>query len=115
MGYEIEISSALNAPSMMKGKVIAKAYRCNCEYHYDQYELEGRRGQIYRKHHIITFIFPEDGPALQSFIRYIKAHKGIHIECISTNVGSFELLYASPKYLSSMDKEKAREYRDKIK
>ena len=33
MGYEIEISSSLNAPSMMKDKVIAKAYRCNCEYH----------------------------------------------------------------------------------
>jgi len=115
MGYEIEISSSLNAPSMMKDKVIAKAYRCNCEYHYNQYELEGRRRQIYRKHHIMTFIFPEDGAALQSFIRYIKSQKGLHIECISTDVGSFELLYASPKYLSSMDKAKAREYRDKIK
>ena len=115
MGYDIEISSAVNVPSMMKGNIIAKAYRCNCEYHYEQYELEGRRRQIYRKYHIMTFIFPEDGAALQSFIRYIKASKGFHIECISTDIGSFELLYASPKYLSSMDKTKAREYRDKFK
>ena len=115
MGYDIEISCGINAPGMMKENIIAKAYRCSCEYHYGQYELEGRRRQIYRKRYILTFVFPEDGSVLQSFIRYIKAHRGVHIECISTDVGSFELLYASSKYLSLMDKEKAREYREKIK
>ena len=100
---------------MMKGNIIAKAYRCNCEYHYDQYELEGRRRQIYRKYHIMTFIFPEDGAALQSFIRYIKAIQGVYIECISTDSGAFEILYASPKYLSLMNKDKAKAYREKVK
>ena len=115
MGYEIEISCALKNASYVKQNIIAKAERCKCEYHYDQYELEGRRRQIYRMHYIMSFIFPEDGIPMQAFIRYIKAIQGVYIECISTDSGAFEILYASPKYLSLMNKDKAKAYREKIK
>ena len=115
MGYEIEISCTLNQSSRVKQDIINKALYCKCEYHYDQYELQGRRKQIYRMHYIMTFIFPEDGLPMQAFIRYIKARKGIYIECISTDIGKCEILFASPKYLTLMNKEKAKEYRDKSK
>jgi len=115
MGYEIEISCPLANASNMKRNIIAKALRCKCEYHYDQYELEGRRKQIYRMHYIMSFVFPEDCISLQAFIRYIKTLQGVYIECITSDSGSFEILYASSKYLSLMDKTKAREYRAKIK
>ena len=115
MGYEIEISCALGKISSVKKNIIAKALRCNCEYHYDQYDLQGRRKQIYRMQHIMTFIFPDEGLPMQAFIRYIKALQDVYIECIATDSGSFEILYASPKYLSIMEKSKAKEYREKFK
>ena len=116
MGYEIELSCGLNSPSSVKDAVIAKAYNCDCEYHYNQYELKGRRRQIYRIHHIMSFIFPETAERqMQAFIRYIKSHRGVYIECISVDSGNCEILYASSKYLSLMDKAKAKEYREKIK
>ena len=61
MGYEIEISCALKNASYVKQNIIAKAEHCKCEYHYGQYELEGRRKQIYRMHYIMSFVFSEDG------------------------------------------------------
>ena len=115
MGYEIQISCALNQTSNVKQNIINKALLCKCEYYYDQYEMQGRRKQIYRMHYIMTFIFPEDGLPMQAFIRYIKAAPCIYLECISTDTGKFEILYASAKYLSLMDKQKAAEYKAKLK
>ena len=115
MGYEIEISCSVGLAGDVKDSIIAKAKRCKCEYHYEQYELEGRRRQIYRMQYIISFIFPEDCVQLQTFIRYIKALRNVHIECIVMDSGAYEIIYASPKYLSLMSKEKAKEYRLKIK
>ena len=115
MGYEIEISCALGKMASVKKNIIAKALRCNCEYHYEQYDIQGRRKQIYRKRHIMTFIFPDEDIPMQIFIRYIKALQDVYIECIATDSGSFEILYASPKYLSLMEKDKAKEYRENHK
>ena len=117
MGYEIEISCKLQIPSFQKVAIIEKAKNWGSELHYTQYDLEGRRKQIYNKRCIMTFIFPthelqySDHP----FVQYIKARRGVYIESISTDNGGFELLYASPRYLTTMDKAKAKEYRDKLK
>ena len=115
MGYEIELSYDLGITSSVRDIIIKKAYRCSCEFHYIQYELEGRRRQIYKKRAIITFIFSKDGLPMQSFIRYIKNIKAVYIECISTDTGSFEIIYASPKYLSIMNKDQAQKYKEKKK
>ena len=124
MGYEIEISCSLRIPSFQKSAIIEKAKYWGCELNYTKYELEGRRRQIYDKRCIMTFVFPEaifhqyTTQSLRDlfahpFIRYIRARRGIYIECISTESGGFELLYASSKYLSMMSKAKAKEYREK--
>jgi|ETNvirenome_6_85_1030632.scaffolds.fasta_scaffold164475_2 hypothetical protein len=107
MGYEIEISSAMGR-TIEKNKIIEKANRCGCEYHYTHYELEGRRKQIYRQQCIMTFVFSDDGLPIQPFIRYIKGMRGVQIESIINNA---EILYASSKYLNLMDKKKAKEYK----
>lgn len=126
MGYEIEVACGLQIPSFQKSAVIEKAKHWGCEMHYTQYELEGRRQQIYKKKCIMTFIFPDsafqqyltEGQKIElthPFVQYIRSRRGIYIECISTDSGAFEILYASPKYLSIMEKAKAKEYREKIK
>ena len=126
MGYQIEISCGLQIPSFQKSAIIAKATQWGCELHYSQYELEGRRRQIYHQKCIMTFVFPDSdfqkyktehlkAEIAHPFVRYIKARRGIYIECISTDSGSFEILYASPRYQAIMDKAQAKDYRKKIK
>ena len=113
MGYEIELSFDISLENVVKHKLVWKANLCLCEYNDLQYDLEGRRKQIYRKNCVMTFIFPEDGLPMQRFIRYAKAMRGVCIECMATSEG--EILYASSRYLSTMIKDKAQEYRNKKK
>jgi len=113
MGYEIELSFDLSLENVVKHKLVWKANLCLCEYNYLQYDLEGRRKQIYRKNCVMTFIFPEEGLPMQRFIRYAKAMRGVSIECMATSEG--EILFASSRYLSMMPKHKAQEYRKKRK
>ena len=126
MGYQVEISCGLQIPSFQKSAIIEKAKLWGSELHYSQYELEGRRRQIYHQRCIMTFVFPEtdfeqyatedlSAKVTHPFVRYIKARRGIYIECISTDSGSCEILYASPKYQSMMDKAQAEAYRNKHK
>ncbi len=113
MGYEIELSFDISLENVVKHKLVWKANLCLCEYNYLQYDLEGRRKQIYKKNCIMTFIFPEEGLPMQRFIRYAKAMRGVNIECMATSEG--EILFASSRYLSMMPKHKAQEYRKKRK
>ena len=94
MGYQIEISCGLQIPSFQKTAIIEKAKFWNCELHYTQYELEGRRRQIYHQKCVMTFVFPEtdfeqhatqdlSAEVTHPFVRYIRARRGIYIECIS--------------------------------
>lgn len=124
MGYQIEISCNLQIPSFQKKAIIEKAKQWDCELHYSQYELEGRRRQIYYKKCIMTFVFPETAfeqysnetqgaETTHPFVRYIRARRGIYIECISTDCGPCKILYASSKYQSTMDKTQAQAYRNR--
>ena len=48
MGYEIELSFDLSLENVVKHKLVWKANLCLCENHWLQYDLQGRRKQIFR-------------------------------------------------------------------
>jgi len=116
-GYNIEISINMiketkysEIESMIQ--YIAKSYDCDDIYCFT--EEDGSR-KIPRYHCIYVINFSDDNfNNLIKFIKNIKQYKSTHIECIYNN-NIYKLLYASSYYLTNIDKEVSKRYKQFIK
>ena len=113
MGYNIEISFDLQKNQNVTEceeeiEQIAKNYDCN--HFYQMYEFE-KKSYATRNHSVINAHF-ENTTQFTKFIKKIKQIKGYYIENIydDTNVKP-DLLYASPFYLTTMDKHLSKIYK----
>ena len=113
MVYQIEVAINLKKVTNLteiKNILLEKAYECKLEDYYTMYEHIGKNRQVYRNHCVIVFFFTENDELLADFIRYTKNIKNISIECVGSDKGKFDLMYASKKYLNMMEKEFAEKY-----
>ena len=113
MGYNIEVSfNTLKNQNVTECEQeiiqIAKNYDCN--NFYQLYEFEKNLSQN-RNHSVINANF-DNVEQFTQFIKKIKQIKGLYIESIynDTNMKP-DLLYASPYYLTTMDKHLSRSYK----
>lgn len=118
MGYNIEISFNLEKVSnCMEFEQnlydLAYNYKCNNFYIFEDTDFYSKFKRI---HGIIVVNFP--GPEFGnfiSFIRTIKKTKHCAIECIHNDNIVSKLIYASGYYLTSINKQKAIDYKTYIK
>jgi len=86
---------------------LAKEYACS--NFYKIYEFEDFLPQN-RNHSVINAHF-ENITQFTQFIKKIKHYKGIYIETIYNDAFKTEILYASPYYLTIMDKHQSKFYK----
>ncbi len=117
MSYLIEISinmlkhkSIENSKESMKEILINAANNHECEFYYFNYELMGKNRRINKTNIIITFMLPEKDENLIKFIRIVKKFKGVYIESLGLDCGKYSLMYASKRYLKSMNDHIVKEY-----
>ena len=111
MGYNNEVSFNMlkhTNVSEMEQTIISLAKNCHCTFFYSYCEME-RNVAIQRNHMVITVHFENNMDHLLIFLHHIKKRKGIYIESIY-NEETNQLLYASPYYLTIMDKFMSKKY-----
>ena len=111
MGYNIEVSFNIlkhTNVSEIEQTIISLAKNCHCTFFYSYCEME-RNVAIQRNHMVITVHFENNMDHLLIFLHNIKKRKGIYIESIY-NEETNQLLYASPYYLTIMDKFMSKKY-----
>tara|TARA_Y100000992_G_scaffold131560_1_gene86784 strand:- start:252 stop:671 length:420 start_codon:yes stop_codon:yes gene_type:complete len=119
MGYAIEISFNISGITswenyLAERKTDANSMECSTQYFLN--EIEGNRQTIYRNEHIHVVLFDaEKFDKLIEYIKYTRLNKKNYIECIYTDHGPTEILYASPKYIKKMDKNDAKFVKRRIK
>jgi len=87
---------------------LAKDHSCNDLY--TLYEFEQSLSQRDRNHTIINAHF-DNVQEFTQFIKKIKQQKGTYIETIYNDQPQTEILYASPYYLTTMNKELSKTYK----
>lgn len=132
MGYNIEISFNIlkhKTVTNMKDVIRNIALEHGCNEIYDFYEMENEtRYTPNRNHYIICVSFYNSCENYNSgvsntnintntnivrllrFIEKVKKMRGYHIECIYTNDIPCNIIYASSYYLTTMDKQNAKDY-----
>lgn len=118
MGYIIEISFNLEKVSNhaeLEENLhdMACNYKCSNFYIFEDADFFSK----FKRTHCITVAnFPQfEFDNFVSFIRNIKKIKQCAIECIHTDDISTKLVYASSYYLTSINKQKAIDYKTYIK
>lgn len=113
MSYILELSlnykKTANTTTTNKN-IIDIAVKHKCFDYYSKYEFYGKNRTIQKNNCIYTFTFPEQKETLCEFIRAIKKIKGVYIENIVYENTTYNLIYASKKYLNIMEKEFALKY-----
>jgi|APCry1669189000_1035189.scaffolds.fasta_scaffold159455_1 hypothetical protein len=112
MGYNIEVSiNLLKNPNVTEyeQEIIQLAKEYACSNFYKIYEFEDFLPQN-RNHSVINAHF-ENITQFTQFIKKIKHYKGIYIETIYNDAFKTEILYASPYYLTIMDKHQSKFYK----
>lgn len=113
MGYNIEVSfNTLKNQNVTdyEQEIIQIAKNYDCNNFYQLYEFEKNLYKN-RTHSIINANF-ENVDKFTQFIKKIKHIRGVYIETIynDTNIKP-DLLYASPYYLTTMDKHLSKSYK----
>ena len=117
MGYNIEIS--INMRKETKFSEIENAIYClaelyNCANIYSMTEEDGTlKIPRYNCIYVIHFL-KQNFDNLVKFIKTVKKYKPSYIECVY-EIEQFKLLYASPFYLQSINKELSKKYNEYIK
>ncbi len=120
MGYTIELAFDArkhNNVTETKSRLETLAYEYGCERFYTIHEAEADYKHIYRNHSVTIIIFSgENTNEINNFLDFIRIVKkerrnGIHIESVYKDDGSYTLLHASPKYLKTMEKTMALEFK----
>ena len=104
MGYLIELSFSLKNISnfdTMKSNIVANAKKNNCSFYFEDYDFYKTFDCIY------NFTFPDNEKYLISFICFINQQKKIKVDMIGYDD---KIIFASNKYLKSMNKDKAKDY-----
>ena len=117
MGYSIEIS--INMRKETKFSEIENAIYClaelyNCANIYSMTEEDGTlKIPRYNCIYVIHFL-KQNFDNLVKFVKIVKKYKPSYVECVYESE-NFRLLYASPFYLQSIDKELSKKYNEYIK
>lgn len=116
MGYTIEFSFDLRLhhdSEDCRREVILQAEKYDCLDCYWMYEIEGSK-RIDRNHCVITTNFDtENITGFIKYLRFIRRSKRYYIESIYDD--KHHLIFASRTYLSKMDRDKAREFKQKFR
>jgi hypothetical protein len=119
MGIAIEISFKVCGKEswedyLEERKVDAESFDCSMQYYMN--EIEGIRHRINRNECVQVVLFEaEKEDNLISYIKYLRMNKENYIECVYSDDGQCEILFASPKYIKKMDKNDARAFKKQIK
>ena len=121
MGYIMELSFNIlknkNISEITANiKLIANLYQCNHFYDYIEMENEYNKyiinKNVTRNHYIIVIEFDEENILnFSKFIKIIQRMKNIYLECIYQDNIICKIIYASPYYLKTMDKDKIINYK----
>ena len=112
MGYNIEVSfNTIKHPNVTEyeQEIMQIAENNDCNDLYQLYEFEKNLSQD-RNHSVINVNF-ENITQFTQFIKEIKKIKGIYIEIIYNDTIKTDILYASPYYLTTMDKYISKTYK----
>jgi|TARA_B110000263_G_C14827732_1_gene293816 hypothetical protein len=113
MVYQIDIALDIrknNDFSYKKKLIINNANDNECSNYYENYEFGGLGRRILRNHIVLTFIFSKETGIIK-FIKFIKNKTKAYIEMIGYDNCIFELIFASKKYLTFMERDLMREYK----
>ena len=117
MGYNIEISVNMLKEtkfSEVENTIQYMAEFYNCDNIYSFTEEDGTK-KIPRYHCIYVINFVDDNfDNLIKFLKFIRKYKSSCIECVYDNE-VYKLLYASSFYLTGVDKELSKKYKQFIK
>jgi hypothetical protein len=107
MGFFLELSFSLLNTDLtgIKKKIMDKSVELRCDFSYQH--IEYTKSKTYQ---IMSFSFPEHEEIFIEFIYFVKKIPHVFIETAGIDDVKFTQLFASKRYLSLMDNDKAREY-----
>ena len=115
MVYIVESSIALHKCSnfsKLKNFVFKQSHKKNCDFVYDNYELEGKAYSEQKNYCIITTEFAHDhAEDCVAFLRTMRETVGIIVECVYSQGGPVKILFASKHYQTMMRKDSIRDYK----
>ena len=115
MGYIVESSIKLHKCSnytKIKNFILNQSHKKNCEFVYENFELEGRAYSEQKNYCIITTEFSEENPEdCAAFLRTLRETKEIMVECVYTERGKVQIMFVSSHYKTIMDKNALKEYK----
>ena len=112
MGYNIEVSfNTIKNPNVTEyeQEIIKIAENMDCNGFYKLYDFEKNLSPD--RNHIIINVNFDNTTQFTQFIKKIKKIKGIYIEIIYNDSLKTDILYASPYYLTTMDKYLSKTYK----
>lgn len=107
MGFFLELSFSLLNTDLtgIKKKIMDKSVELRCDFSYQH--IEYTKSKTYQ---IMSFSFPEHEEIFIEFIYFVKKIPHVFIETAGIDDIKFIQLFASKRYLSLMENDKAREY-----
>ena len=115
MGYIVESSIKLHKCSnysKIKNFILNQSYKKNCDYVYENYELEGKAYSEQKNYCIITTEFDDDKfEDCAAFLRTLRETSEIMVECVYTERGKVQIMFVSSHYKTIMDKNALKEYK----
>ena len=115
MGYIVESSIKLHKCSnysKIKNFILNQSYKKNCDYVYENYELEGRAYSEQKNYCIITTEFDDNRfEDCAAFLRTLRETSEIMVECVYTERGKVQIMFVSSHYKTIMDKNALKEYK----
>ncbi len=107
MGFFLELSFSLLNTDLtgIKKKIMDKSVELRCDFSYQH--IEYTKSKTYQ---IMSFSFPDHEEIFIEFIYFVKKIPHVFIETAGIDDIKFVQLFASKRYLSLMNNDKAREY-----
>ena len=114
MGYIVESSIKLHKCSnysKIKNFILNQSHKKNCEFVYENFELEGTFYSEQKNYCIITTEFSEENPEdCAAFLRTLRETTEIMVECVYVERGKCKF-YLHHHYKTIMDKNALKDYK----
>ena len=98
MGYIVESSIKLHKCSnysKVKNFILNQSYKKNCDFVYENYELEGTAYSEQKNYCIITTEFSdENAESCAAFLRTLRETSEIMVECVYVERGKVQIIFA---------------------